>query len=78
VRGDVQSESKRQAGGMKKTSDPRIGQQGQIEITWPNGRRVIISGTVLAIDQVANEVYLDSYLGAVVGDLDSLEMAESI
>lgn len=59
---------------MSKIIDPRIGQQGQAEIMWMNGHRVVTSGTVLAIDEAANEVYLDSCLGAVVGDLDTLEM----
>ena len=54
--------------------DPRdpIRKHGSAEVTWPNGRVTVTSGVVILVDELRNEVTLDSEWGCVVGDLDTL------
>jgi hypothetical protein len=57
-------------------SDPRIGKIGVARVAWPNGRTTETEGEIIAIDEAANEVYLESQYGPVAGDLDTLDVFE--
>lgn len=61
---------------MSKQPDPRIGKRGCTSVTWPGGRVTELEGTVLVINEAVNEVYLETVLGPVVGDLDTLTMED--
>lgn len=58
--------------------DPRIGKVGIASVTWNNGRVTETTGEILAIDEAAGEVYLDSASGAVVGDLSTLTIDDDV
>lgn len=52
-----------------------VGDDVECVVPWPDGRRILMRGKLVAVDERAGEAYLTTYLGAVAGDLTTLERA---
>jgi len=56
--------------------DERIGKRGTAQVTWHGGHVTESEGEIIAIVEDANEVYLETLIGPVVGELDTLEIVD--
>lgn len=52
-----------------------VGNKVRCDVTWRDGRKSNVFGTLITIDSARKEAYIDTSFGAVAGDLDTLEHA---
>lgn len=55
-------------------SEFKPGQKVSCLVPWPNGQNIRMEGTLITIK--GNDAYIESVLGPVSGDADTLELEE--
>lgn len=68
---------KRKVEELEELDEPtaKAGDRVSLDVPWPNGRSTRMEGTLLTIRN--GEAYIETNIGPVVGQLDSLELIEA-